>query len=127
MDHPRPGAAVLRRLPAPRHRPLPRPLRERVQGRDEGRRLRRGPRGRRDRGREVLPELRIAPDRPPAPGRTPARTRTRHVPGSLGPLLIALALSATATLGLVLALGIFPAEPRYLVPVGGMVIGNAMT
>lgn len=56
-----------------------------------------------------------------------ARTRTRHVPGSLGPLLIALALSATATLGLVLALGIFPAEPRYLVPVGGMVIGNAMT
>lgn len=56
-----------------------------------------------------------------------ARTRARHVPGSLGPLVIALALSATATLGLVLALGIFPAEPRYLVPVGGMVIGNAMT
>ena len=25
------------------------------------------------------------------------------------------------------ALGIFPATPRYLVPVGGMVIGNAMT
>ncbi len=56
-----------------------------------------------------------------------ARSRARHVPGSLGPLVIALALSAAATLGLVLALGIFPAEPRYLVPVGGMVIGNAMT
>jgi putative ABC transport system permease protein len=27
----------------------------------------------------------------------------------------------------VLALGVFEAEPRYLVPVGGMVIGNAMT
>ena len=26
-----------------------------------------------------------------------------------------------------LALGVFEAEPRYLVPVGGMVIGNAMT
>ena len=31
------------------------------------------------------------------------------------------------TLGLVLALGVFEAKPRYLVPVGGMVIGNAMT
>ncbi len=56
-----------------------------------------------------------------------ARARARHVPGALGPLAIALTLSAVATLGLVLALGIFPAEPRYLVPVGGMVIGNAMT
>jgi putative ABC transport system permease protein len=27
----------------------------------------------------------------------------------------------------VVALGIFKAQPRYLVPVGGMVIGNAMT
>jgi ABC-type iron transport system FetAB permease component len=27
----------------------------------------------------------------------------------------------------VLLLGVFPAEARYLVPVGGMVIGNAMT
>src|SRR5262249_15907035 len=34
---------------------------------------------------------------------------------------------ATATLALVLALGVFPATARYLVPVGGMVIGNAMT
>jgi putative ABC transport system permease protein len=56
-----------------------------------------------------------------------ARARARHVPNALRPLVIALALSATATLGLVLALGIFPATPRYLVPVGGMVIGNAMT
>lgn len=56
-----------------------------------------------------------------------ARSRARHVPGALGPLVVALTLSAVATLGLVLALGIFPAEPRYLVPVGGMVIGNAMT
>ena len=39
----------------------------------------------------------------------------------------ALALAGAATLGLVLALGIFDAEARYLVPVGGMVIGNAMT
>jgi putative ABC transport system permease protein len=31
------------------------------------------------------------------------------------------------TLGLVLVLGVFEAKPRFLVPVGGMVIGNSMT
>jgi len=56
-----------------------------------------------------------------------ARGRAAKVPGALVPLLIALALAAAGTLGLVLALGIFEATPRYLVPVGGMVIGNAMT
>ena len=56
-----------------------------------------------------------------------ARARARTVPNALGPLLVALALAGGTTLGLIVALGIFPAEPRYLVPVGGMVIGNAMT
>lgn len=56
-----------------------------------------------------------------------ARARAERVPGALVPLVIALSISAAATLGLVLLLGIFPATPRYLVPVGGMVIGNAMT
>jgi putative ABC transport system permease protein len=56
-----------------------------------------------------------------------ARARAAKVPDALTPLLIALSLAAVATLGLVLALGIFEATPRYLVPVGGMVIGNAMT
>ncbi|HEY8467194.1 MAG TPA: iron export ABC transporter permease subunit FetB [Solirubrobacterales bacterium] len=56
-----------------------------------------------------------------------ARARARKVPDALGPLLVALALAGAATLGLVVALGIFEPEPRYLVPVGGMVIGNAMT
>ena len=60
-------------------------------------------------------------------GAVTARSRARHVPGAFGPLLVALALAGAGTLGLVVALGIFPAEPRYLVPVGGMVIGNAMT
>ena len=36
-------------------------------------------------------------------------------------------VAGAATLGLVVALGVFPATPRYLVPVGGMIIGNAMT
>ena len=56
-----------------------------------------------------------------------ARGRARAVPGALGPLLVALTVAAGVTLGLVLALGVFEPEPRYLVPVGGMVIGNSMT
>ena len=56
-----------------------------------------------------------------------ARSRARAVPGALGPIVIALAVATALTLGLVLALGVFDAEARYLVPVGGMVIGNAMT
>jgi putative ABC transport system permease protein len=60
-------------------------------------------------------------------GALTARARARRVPHAFGTLLFALAIAATATLGLVLALGVFPATARYLVPVGGMVIGNAMT
>jgi putative ABC transport system permease protein len=42
-------------------------------------------------------------------------------------LLGALALAGATTLLVVVALGVFAAKPRYLVPVGGMVIGNSMT
>ncbi len=55
------------------------------------------------------------------------RARARKVPGPFLPLLAALLVAGAATLGLVVALGIFPAETRYLVPVGGMVVGTAMT
>jgi putative ABC transport system permease protein len=60
-------------------------------------------------------------------GALTARSRARKVPDAFWPLLIALAIAGAATLGLVVALGVFEATPRYLVPVGGMVIGNAMT
>jgi putative ABC transport system permease protein len=56
-----------------------------------------------------------------------ARRRAALVPDALWPLLAALSLAAATTLALVLFLGIFEPEPRYVVPVGGMVIGNAMT
>ena len=56
-----------------------------------------------------------------------ARQRAKEVPGALGPIALALAVAAVTTLGLVVALGVFEPKPRYLVPVGGMVIGNAMT
>jgi putative ABC transport system permease protein len=55
-----------------------------------------------------------------------ARGRAKGVPHALPPLLIALGTAVAATLGLVVALGIFEADARSLVPVGGMVIGNSM-
>lgn len=60
-------------------------------------------------------------------GALTARGRARNVPGAFVPLLVALGLAGGATLGLVVGLGVFEPEPRFLVPVGGMVIGNAMT
>ena len=56
-----------------------------------------------------------------------ARRRAHAVPHALGPLVLALGAAAAVTLALVVGLGVFAAEPRALVPVGGMVIGNAMT
>jgi putative ABC transport system permease protein len=56
-----------------------------------------------------------------------ARGRAKGVPNAFVPLLLALGVAAAATLAIVLALGVFPAKPRYMVPVGGMVVGNAMT
>jgi UDP-glucose/iron transport system permease protein len=60
-------------------------------------------------------------------GALTARHRARKVPNAFWPLVVALAVAATATLGLVVALGVFEPEPRFLVPVGGMVVGNSMT
>ena len=60
-------------------------------------------------------------------GAATARRRARRVPDAFWPLLVALGLAGASTLGLVVALGIFDPSPRYLVPVGGMVVGNSMT
>jgi len=60
-------------------------------------------------------------------GTLTARSRAKKVPRATIPLLVALTAAGGLTIGLVVALGIFEPEPRYLVPVGGMVIGNAMT
>jgi putative ABC transport system permease protein len=56
-----------------------------------------------------------------------ANHRAQQVPNAFWPLLASLAVAAAATLGLVVGLDIFDATPRYLVPVGGMVVGNSMT
>ena len=56
-----------------------------------------------------------------------ARQRAKRVPDAFWPLLIALGVAGGATLALVVVLGVFKPTPRYLVPVGGMVVGNSMT
>src|SRR5438270_660386 len=60
-------------------------------------------------------------------GAVTARHRARRVPNAFLPLLIALALAGSSTLALIVALGVFKAQARYLVPIGGMVVGNSMT
>jgi UDP-glucose/iron transport system permease protein len=55
-----------------------------------------------------------------------ARGRAKGVPNALPVLLVALSVSAVATVGITVAIGIVAATPRTLIPLGGMVIGNAM-
>lgn len=55
-----------------------------------------------------------------------ARSRAKAVPGAALPVAFALSLAAITTLGLVVLLGVFEPKAQFMVPVGGMVIGNAM-
>ncbi|MDQ3974664.1 MAG: iron export ABC transporter permease subunit FetB [Actinomycetota bacterium] len=54
------------------------------------------------------------------------RRRIRELPGVLPLAVAAFAASAAVTLGTLFGLGIFPMEPRTVVPLGGMMIGNSM-
>lgn len=54
------------------------------------------------------------------------RQRAREVPGAFGLGLGAIAAVAVVSLGVIFGLGIFPAEPRAIVPLAGMMIGNSM-
>jgi putative ABC transport system permease protein len=58
-------------------------------------------------------------------GWTSAR-RARGVPGALAVAAVAVGVAAVATLSVLLLLQIVPATARYLIPLGGMVIGNSM-
>lgn len=52
--------------------------------------------------------------------------RSAGVPGALWLATGAIGLAAVCTLGLLLVLGVIPPTARYLIPLGGMVIGNSM-
>jgi putative ABC transport system permease protein len=55
-----------------------------------------------------------------------ARGRARSMPGAFRTSFISILAGASATLGVMLALRIIDASPNYLIPLGGMIIGNAM-
>lgn len=52
--------------------------------------------------------------------------RAKSVPRAFGVAAGAIGVATVATLGLLLLLQIVPATARYLIPLGGMVIGNSM-
>lgn len=54
------------------------------------------------------------------------RSRAPDLPGVLGIALLANTVTGVVAFGLVFGIDVFPLEPRTLVPVAGMVIGNAM-
>ncbi len=54
-------------------------------------------------------------------------SRVREVPGVLVGALTALTVAQAASLGTVFGFGIFPLEPRTLVPVAGMIMGNTIS
>lgn len=53
--------------------------------------------------------------------------RAPEVPGILPLAFLALGSSTVVTAAVIFGLGIFPLEARAIVPVGGMMVGNAMT
>lgn len=53
-------------------------------------------------------------------------SRARRVPGARHVAAASLAVATAGTLGLLLALGIVPAVPRAAIPLGSMIISNAM-
>ena len=52
--------------------------------------------------------------------------RAKGVPRALPHATLAVAVAAACTLGLLLVLGVVPPTGRYLIPLGGMVVGNSM-
>jgi putative ABC transport system permease protein len=52
--------------------------------------------------------------------------RAKRVPGARTIAVLALSVATAATLGVLLALRIVPAEPRSAIPLGSMIISNAM-
>lgn len=55
-----------------------------------------------------------------------AGRRARKMPGATTVALAAVAVAAVGTLGVLLALGVVPSGPRAVLPLGSMVISNAM-
>ena len=55
-----------------------------------------------------------------------AARNVRGVPGAVWLMVVSLGLASVTTLGVMVVLGIIPTGARYVVPIGGMIIGNTM-
>ncbi len=56
-----------------------------------------------------------------------AGKRGENIPHSTVIALVAIATSAILTLGFLIVLRVFPFQARFIIPIGGMIIGNSMT
>jgi putative ABC transport system permease protein len=56
-----------------------------------------------------------------------AGRRGKGVPNSRRVATIAISVGAVLTLGLLVGLQVFPFEPRFVIPIAGMIVGNSMT
>jgi putative ABC transport system permease protein len=56
-----------------------------------------------------------------------AGRRGQGIPHSKRIAAASVGVGAALTLGLLLTLRVFPFEPRFIIPIGGMIVGNAMT
>lgn len=56
-----------------------------------------------------------------------AARRGARVPGGAGVAAVAITCASVGVLIAMVALGIVPPEPRYLIPIAGMLIGNSMS
>lgn len=56
-----------------------------------------------------------------------AGQRGTGVPRSQSVATAAISVGAFLTLGLLIGLRVFPFEPRYIIPIAGMIVGNSMT
>jgi putative ABC transport system permease protein len=56
-----------------------------------------------------------------------AGQRGRRVPRSKLVATGAITVGASLTMGSLVVLGVFPFEPRFIIPIAGMVVGNSMT
>jgi putative ABC transport system permease protein len=56
-----------------------------------------------------------------------AGQRGKRVPRSLMVATGAISVGTVLTLGVLIGLNVFPFEPRFIIPIAGMVVGNSMT
>lgn len=56
-----------------------------------------------------------------------AGQRARHVPRGKHIAAVSILAGTSVTMALLVALRVFPFTPRYIIPVAGMMVGNAMT